>query len=242
MIEIHNKDFKKYSKARLEKIKIIESWKSLLESQFSQNYMKQLFDFLDLELKNGKTIFPEWENCFRAFNEIPFNKVKIIILGQDPYHGANQAHGLSFSVPKGVAVPPSLKNIYKELESDIGFVSPNHGNLSSWAKQGVLLLNSVLTVEEGLPASHRGKGWEQFTDFIVEELNKDKKPKVFILWGAYAQKKGKCIDEKKHLVLKSVHPSPLSSYRGFFNSKPFSKANDFLLLNKRAPIKWEISN
>lgn len=185
-----------------------------------------------------KTIYPLKENIFNAFQLTSFEKTKVIILGQDPYHGEGQAHGLSFSVQKGVKLPPSLKNIFKELESDIGISIPKDGDLSAWSKQGVLLLNTVLTVEKAKPASHQKKGWEEFSELVLKTLSDNKENLVFILWGTPAQKLSKFINADKHLVIKSVHPSPLSSYRGFFGSKPFSSANNYLKHNKISEIDW----
>mgnify|MGYP003574900914 CR=1 FL=1 len=218
-----------------------KSWLDLLEGEFTKPYMKELRKFLTEEAKNGKTIYPKSDDIFAALNLTPFDQVKVVILGQDPYHGPNQAHGLSFSVKPGVKIPPSLVNIYKELHDDLGVRIPKHGYLESWAKQGVLLLNNVLTVEDGKAGSHHMKGWEQFTDKIIEILNEKKENLVFILWGSPAQKKAKSVDEKKHFVLKSVHPSPLSSYRGFFGSKPFSQTNTFLKKKGIQEIQWEIA-
>lgn len=219
---------------------IESSWKEIIGSELNEPYMKNLFDFLDHEHKLGKTIYPEEENWFSALNETPLEKVKVVILGQDPYHGPNQAHGLAFSVKKGIKPPPSLVNIFKELHADTGCPIPNHGHLISWAKQGVLLLNTVLTVEASKAGSHHGRGWEKFTDKIIEKLN-EKENIVFILWGSPAQKKAKSVDHKKHLIIESVHPSPLSSYRGFFGSKPFSKANEYLKKNGIKEIDWKIT-
>ena len=211
------------------KIDLEPSWKQRLLPEFSKPYMLELREFLRKEKASGAAIYPPSRDIFAAFRETPFDKVRVVILGQDPYHGPGQAHGLSFSVPKGVPAPPSLVNIFKELETDIdGFVKPKHGNLLSWAHQGILLLNSVLTVEAGKAGSHQNRGWEIFTDCVIELLSNEREHLVFILWGSYAQKKGAKIDRKKHLVIESVHPSPLSSYRGFFGSKPFSKANQYL--------------
>lgn len=196
--------------------------------------------FLEKERAANKIIFPEPENIFRALALTPLSKVKVVILGQDPYHGAGQANGLCFSVNKGMKLPPSLKNIYKELESDCGISPVNHGDLSAWAKQGVLLLNSILTVEMGLAGSHRGKGWEGLTDDIIRYLSSQKRPIAFVLWGDYAQKKGIMIEESKHLVIRSPHPSPLSAYRGFFGSRPFSKINEFLIAHGQGPIDWRL--
>lgn len=202
--------------------------------------MQNLKAFLKQEYAKGKTIYPAKSEYFSAFNLTPLNQVKVVILGQDPYHGPHQAHGLCFSVRPGVKTPPSLINIYKELKDDLGIENQGHGFLESWARQGVLLLNSVMTVERGQAASHRNKGWETFTDRVVEVLNERKKPLVFILWGSYAQKKASFVDRNKHLVLEGPHPSPLSAHRGFFGCKHFSKANDFLMANEQAPIDWEL--
>lgn len=199
--------------------------------------MLALSDFLRQQKVQGKIIYPEGKNMFAALNAVPFDKVKVVIIGQDPYHGAGQAHGLSFSVPDGVALPPSLQNIYKELESDTG-IKRTQGNLSDWASQGVLLLNSVLSVEAGQAASHQGKGWEQFTDQIIRLLNAERQALVFLLWGSYAQKKGAVIDAHRHCILKSVHPSPLSVHRGFFGCKHFSRANAYLQQQGLSPIHW----
>lgn len=219
-------------------VKLDPSWLKRLESEFAASYMKDLRSYLNSELKSKKVIFPKGANYFEALNRTPFDKVKVVILGQDPYHGEGQAHGLSFSVPKGVRPPPSLMNIFKEIKNDLGRSPAVTEDLSSWADQGVLLLNSVLTVEMGKAASHQGRGWEKFTDRVIELLNKEKSGLVFILWGSYAQKKGALIDRKKHLVIESVHPSPLSSHRGFFGSKPFSKTNSYLVQQQKAEIQW----
>ncbi|MGE3611338.1 MAG: uracil-DNA glycosylase [Bacteriovoracaceae bacterium] len=219
---------------------ITSSWKNLLKNEFQQPYMKELFKFLENEKKSGKVIYPKEENWFASLNITPIENVKVVIIGQDPYHGPGQAHGLCFSVQKGIKIPPSLVNIFKELHDDVGVKIPNHGCLESWAKQGVLLLNTVLTVEDGKAGSHHQKGWENFTDKIIEILNA-KNNVVFILWGSPAQKKASSVDPKKHLVLSSVHPSPLSSYRGFFGSKPFSKTNEYLKKHELEEINWEIT-
>lgn len=216
------------------------SWKTLLREELGAPYMKELLGFLEQEDQSGKTIYPPRENIFEALNLTPFEKVKVVILGQDPYHGEGQAHGLCFSVKPEVKIPPSLVNIFKELKDDLGITPPTHGCLQSWARQGVLLLNNVLTVEDGKAGSHHNKGWEKFTDKIIELLNERKEHLVFILWGSPAQKKAKVVDEKKHLVLKSVHPSPLSVYRGFLGSKPFSQANAYLKKNGQEVIDWTI--
>lgn len=217
------------------------SWLAPLQTEFQQHYMQQLREFLLQEKRAGKVIYPEGEQIFAAMKAVDFNQVKVVILGQDPYHGEGQAHGLSFSVPKGVAVPPSLQNIYKELAADVAMAIPTHGNLQAWADQGVLLLNSVLTVEKGLAASHRGKGWERFTDAVIKQLNQQREHIVFLLWGSYAQKKGAQIDQRKHLVLTAPHPSPLSAYRGFFGCRHFSQANSYLQAKGYNPINWSIS-
>lgn len=219
-------------------IKLSDSWHSHLQSELKADYMKDLKSFLQKEYEAGKTIYPAAKNYLNALDLVDLKNVKVVILGQDPYHGPGQAHGLSFSVPEGVRFPPSLLNIFKELKADLGKEMPTSGNLERWAKQGVLLLNAVLTVEESKAAAHQGKGWEKFTDKIIEVVNRECDHVVFILWGAYAQKKGAIVDRKKHLVLESVHPSPLSSHRGFFGSKPFSKANTWLESQGVKPINW----
>ncbi len=226
----------------MSQIKLHQSWLNVLSGEFQKPYLKTLKAFLDGKKHQNKEVYPQRKDIFNALNSIPFEKVKVVILGQDPYHGQNQAHGLCFSVTKGVAVPPSLKNIFKELHQDIGFNIPNHGNLQAWANQGVLLLNSVLTVDQADAGSHQGKGWEIFTDKIISELNKKHEHIVYMLWGAYAQKKGCCIDSSKNLILKSVHPSPLSAYRGFFGCRHFSKCNNYLLTNNKTPVTWKIEN
>lgn len=216
-------------------------WQNHLECEFELDYMQRLSEFLSIEKAAGKVVYPIQENIFYALNITPLDSVRVVIIGQDPYHGQNQAHGLSFSVPEGVAIPPSLKNIYKEIVSDMGAVAPAHGNLIAWANQGVLLLNSVLTVVDGQPASHQNQGWEQFTDKVIETLNGEKESIVFMLWGAYAQKKGRSIDHQQHLVLSAPHPSPLSAYRGFFGCKHFSTANAYLRSKGQAEIEWQIA-
>ena len=221
-------------------IRIEESWKQKLVSEFQSDYMQKLRAFLKTEYQAGKKIFPRPSEYFAAFDFTPFDRVKVVILGQDPYHGVGQAHGLCFSVQAGVGLPPSLVNIYKELESDLGIPRPSQGNLQGWAEQGVLLLNSVLTVEMDRAASHQGQGWELFTDRVIQKIDAEKKNVVFILWGAYAQKKAGFVDPKKHLVIKSAHPSPLSSHRGFFGSKPFSKTNEYLARTGQTPIDWNL--
>ncbi|RYZ98214.1 MAG: uracil-DNA glycosylase [Sphingobacteriaceae bacterium] len=217
------------------------SWLQVLGDEFEQDYMVKLRQFLKEEKDAGHVVYPKNKDIFNAFNTTPFDKVKVVILGQDPYHGVNQAHGLSFSVQKGIAIPRSLINIYKELKTDIpGFSMPAHGNLQEWAEQGVLLLNATLTVQAGLAASHQKKGWEQFTDKVIKALSEKHKGLVFILWGSYAQSKIALIDTTKHHILKSVHPSPLSVERGFWGSKPFSKANELLVREGKKPIDWQI--
>ena len=221
-------------------IEMEPGWKAQLAGELELDYMLQLRNFLREEHKQGKTIYPKKSEYFAAFNLTPFDQVKVVLLGQDPYHGPDQAHGLCFSVQPGVRTPPSLKNIYKELVTDLDVHNSEHGYLKSWAEQGVLLLNSVLTVEKGEAASHKNKGWETFTDRVIEAVNKGERPVVFILWGNYAQKKGAFIDRKRHLVLEGPHPSPLSAHRGFFGCKHFSKANEFLVENQQAPIDWQL--
>jgi len=220
--------------------KLCPRWRSTFQEQMKEDYMKSLAAFLISQKKQGKLIYPKESQRLRAFELTPFDQVKVVILGQDPYHGEGQAHGLAFSVSPGVKPPPSLLNIYKELASDLGIKSPKHGNLESWAKQGVLLLNSVLSVQEAKPASHSKQGWEKLTDKIIQKLSDQKQELVFILWGRPAQKKGLLIDAKKHFILKSSHPSPLASYRGFFGSRHFSKTNDFLVQKNKAPIDWQL--
>jgi uracil-DNA glycosylase len=220
--------------------KLEKSWKELLGSELKKPYMIELRTFLVHEQESGKDIYPDSEDIFAALNHTPFDQVKVVILGQDPYHGPNQAHGLCFSVKAGVKIPPSLVNIFKELKDDLGVTPPTHGCLDSWAQQGVLLLNNVLTVENGKAGSHHLKGWEQFTDKIIEQLNEKKENLVFILWGNPAQKKAQKLDQKKHFIIKSVHPSPLSSYRGFFGSKPFSQTNTYLKSKELGPIDWTL--
>lgn len=216
------------------------SWLAALADEFQQDYMRELSAFLKEESNAGKVIYPPAKFIFNALDSTPINKVKIVILGQDPYHGPNQAHGLSFSVPQGVRPPPSLINIFKAIDNDLGITPPGHGCLQSWAEQGVLLLNSVLTVEHKQAGSHAAKGWERFTDKIVEALNQQREGLVFMLWGAYAQKKGAIIDSNKHLVLKAVHPSPLSAHRGFLTCGHFSKANDYLEKNNIEKVDWRV--
>lgn len=225
-------------------ITLHDSWKTPLTPELSSDYMSKLRNFLVKQKMDGKTIFPKGSEYFRALDLTPLDKVRVVILGQDPYHGPGQAHGLCFSVQPGVRPPPSLVNIYKELESDIGMQRPSHGFLESWAQQGVLLLNSVLTVQQAEAASHRGKGWEKFTDAIVRLIAEKEEPVVFLLWGNYAQKKAGFVQSVeqggKHLVLKAPHPSPLSAYNGFFGCKHFSKTNAFLEANGLPPIDWSL--
>jgi uracil-DNA glycosylase len=220
-------------------IAIEESWKTVLQDEFEQPYFKQVAAFVKDEKTAGKIIYPPGSQVFTAFNTTPFDEVKVVILGQDPYHGQGQAHGLSFSVAQGVAIPPSLQNIYKELKTDIpDFIIPTHGNLIEWAKQGVLLLNATLTVEKDKAGSHQGKGWEKFTDAVIQKLSKHKQHVVFLLWGKFAQSKASLIDHQKHLVLMAAHPSPFSAYNGFFGCKHFSKTNAYLVQHQQAPINW----
>lgn len=221
-------------------VKLEDSWKQALAGEFSAPYMAALKSFLLEEKQSGKVIFPRGADYFRALDLTPLGKVKVVILGQDPYHGDGQAHGLCFSVQPGVKIPPSLVNIYKEMREDLGIEPARHGFLEHWAKQGVLLLNSVLTVERSLAASHQGRGWEKFTDAVIARVNAQENPAVFMLWGSYAQKKAAFVDQKKHLVLKAPHPSPLSAHNGFFGSKHFSRANAFLEAQGMAPIDWRL--
>ena len=224
----------------IDRIQMEASWKTRLLQEFSQPYMQELGAFLRREAKAGKVIYPRGGDIFAAFNQTPFAKVKVVILGQDPYHGLKQAHGLCFSVPPGVEIPPSLANIFKELKTDLGIEPAGHGNLQSWAKQGVLLLNATLSVEGGKAGSHQNKGWERFTDAVIAELNRERKGLVFVLWGNYAQKKGAFIDSGKHLVLQGPHPSPLSAHRGFFGCKHFSQINKYLSAQGSSPINWRL--
>ncbi len=219
-------------------IKLTNSWLKPLKNEFELSYMKDLKSFLKDEYNQKKVIYPDKKNYFKALDLVDLKNVKVVILGQDPYHGPGQAHGLCFSVQDGIRFPPSLQNIFKELKNDLGITIPKTGNLERWGQQGVLLLNSVLTVEDGKAAAHQKKGWEIFTDKIIEVVNENCDHVVFILWGAYAQKKAAFVNRKKHLVLESVHPSPLSSHRGFFGSKPFSKTNVWLKSKGLKPIQW----
>ena len=217
------------------------SWKKVIGQEFEKPYMKNLRQFLVKEKQHNKIIYPKGQDIFKAFEMTPIDKVKVVIIGQDPYHGPNQAHGLCFSVLPNVLIPPSLQNIFKELNADLNIPPPKQGCLTAWAKQGVLLLNSVLTVEQGRAASHQGKGWEKFTDQVILELNNSPRPICFVLWGSYAQQKGQVIDTTKHLVIKSAHPSPLSANRGFLGSRPFSKINQFLEKTGQTPIDWRLA-
>lgn len=223
-----------------DEVRLHPSWLEPLRAEFAAPYMQSLKAFLLAEKEAGKHIYPAGGQWFRALDLTPLDKVRVVILGQDPYHGPGQAEGLCFSVPEGVRPPPSLVNIYKELQSDLGIPRPTHGHLSHWADQGVLLLNSVLTVRQGEAASHQGKGWEQFTDAVIRLVNDKADPVVFLLWGSYAQRKAAFVDGSRHLVLKSVHPSPLSAHGGFFGSGHFSKANRFLEERGLVPIDWAL--
>lgn len=218
---------------------IHNEWQEILQEEFQAPYYQQLRMFLKQEYEE-QMIYPVMQDIWQAFELTPYNDVKVLILGQDPYHGPNQAHGLSFSVQKGVKIPPSLRNIYKELEEDLGIKPANHGDLTSWAKQGIFLLNTVLTVRQGQAYSHRGKGWEMLTDAVIRALNNRKEPVIFLLWGNASIAKKALIDTKKHIVLTSPHPSPLSAHRGFFGSKPFSKINDALIDLGEEPIDWQL--
>ena len=221
-------------------VKIEEQWKKIMKDEFKQPYFLQLIQHIKTEKSQGKQIYPPGPLIFNAFNSTPFNQVKVVVLGQDPYHGHGQAHGLSFSVPAGVTPPPSLVNIFKELESDIGLRTPTHGNLATWARQGVLLLNASLTVRAAEPMSHSRIGWHNFTDSVIRKTSDLRKNVVFFLWGKFAQEKAILIDSAKHLVLKAPHPSPLSAHTGFFGCRHFSKANDYLASNGIDPIDWSI--
>jgi len=223
-------------------IELEPSWLAVLHDEFEKPYMIKLREFLKNEKQAGHKVYPKGSDIFNAFNTTPFDKVEVVILGQDPYHGEHQAHGLSFSVQKGIAIPRSLANIYKELSADIpGFVTPTHGNLTKWAEQGVLLLNATLTVKASSPGSHQKQGWETFTDTVIRKISEEKTGIVFILWGAYAQAKGELIDQTKHFIIKSPHPSPFSADRGFFGSKPFSKTNEILRKEGKKEIDWQIT-
>lgn len=221
-------------------IQLENSWLAQLAPEFEQAYMSDLRAFLQAEKQAGKRIFPAGQEIFNAFSYTPLERVKVVILGQDPYHGEGQAHGLCFSVKPGVKVPPSLQNIFKEIHSELGLPIPGHGHLTAWADQGVLLLNSVLSVECARAGSHQGKGWEIFTDRVIELINRECEAVVFMLWGSYAQRKGAIIDTVRHCVLKAPHPSPLSAYRGFFGCGHFQAANDYLDRHGKAPIDWRL--
>lgn len=218
---------------------ITKDWDKVLKDEYQKEYFKSLRKIIHTEY-DQKTIYPEYKNIFTAFNTTSYDNVKVVILGQDPYHGEGEAHGLSFSVQDGIKLPPSLKNIYKELYDDLNIINPNTGNLISWSKQGVLLLNAILTVEKDKPASHRNIGWEQFTDAVISKINEKDSPVVFILWGNFARSKKNLISNPKHLVIESPHPSPFSARNGFFGSKPFSKTNEFLIKNGLTPINWQL--
>ncbi len=223
-------------------IDLNDAWLDYLKPEFSKPYMRELKRFLSEQKAQKKVIYPPGKQIFNALNTTPFDKVKVVILGQDPYHGPGQAHGLCFSVLPGVAFPPSLLNIFKEIQQDLGHPIPSHGCLQSWAEQGVLLLNATLTVEQACAGAHQNKGWETFTDAVIEKLNTHRTGLVFLLWGSYAQKKGALIDTQKHLVLKSPHPSPLSAHRGFFGNGHFSKSNAWLQQQGLTPIDWALPN
>ncbi len=221
-------------------VKIEAGWKAQLTNEFEKPYFKQLINFVKYEYST-RTIYPPGRLIFNAFDKCPFDAVKVVIIGQDPYHGIGQAHGLCFSVNHGIAIPPSLKNIYKELHDDIGFTIPNSGNLEKWSSQGILMLNATLTVRANQAGSHQNKGWEQFTDAVIAKLSAEKEHLVFLLWGAYAQRKGSCIDKSKHLILRGAHPSPLAANKGgFFGGKYFSKTNAYLQEKGKTPIDWEL--
>lgn len=216
-------------------------WTPFLKAEFEKDYFKKLATFIHEEYET-KQIYPPKQNVFAAFENTDFPDVKVVILGQDPYHQPHQAHGMCFSVQKGVKIPPSLLNMYKELQNDLGYSIPKHGYLMPWAKQGVFLLNTILTVEDSKPLSHKGKGWEQFTDEVIKKLNKREKPMVFVLWGRNARDKRILITNKNHLILEAAHPSPLSAHAGFFGSRPYSKINEFLLKTNQEPIQWRIED
>jgi len=223
-----------------ERVKLAPSWKARIGDYLERPDMQALSAFLRAEKQAGKVIYPPGPDIFAAFEHTPFDQVRVVILGQDPYHGPNQAHGLCFSVRPGVQVPPSLQNIFKEIQRDLGIAPPDHGCLTPWADRGVLLLNAVLTVERGNANSHQGKGWEGFTDAAIDALNREREGIVFMLWGSYAQRKGQLIDARRHRVLKSVHPSPLSAHRGFLGCGHFSAANTYLEEHGQAPIDWSL--
>jgi uracil-DNA glycosylase len=230
-----------FSKPSPMKLTLPKSWQQVLAPEFEKPYFKTLEAFLTEERKTQK-IFPPEEEVFSAFTLTPYENVNVFLLGQDPYHDDHQAHGLCFSVRPKIKVPPSLVNMYKELQSDVGFKLPNHGYLVDWAKQGILMLNAVLTVRAHTPNSHKDKGWETFTDAVIQSVAAKKEPVIFVLWGAYAQKKKKLIDTNRHIIIESAHPSPLSARNGFFGSKPFSKINEALEENGKPPIRWQLEN
>lgn len=219
-------------------VQIEPGWKEALSNEWEKPYFNRLREFLKSEKEAGQRIYPPGKLIFNAFDTTPYDQVKVVIIGQDPYHGPGQAMGLSFSVPRGMAIPPSLRNIYKELHDDVGITSPSHGDLTQWAEQGVLMLNSILTVRAGQAGSHRGKGWEQFTSAAINVLNRDKEDLVFLLWGRYAQEKGAIIDTGRHKVLKAPHPSPLA--KGFNGCRHFSQTNDYLRIKGKEPIDWQV--
>jgi uracil-DNA glycosylase len=221
-----------------DRVRLEPGWKQVLASEFSSDYMMQLRAFLLAEKQQGKVVYPPGPQIFNAFEHTPFDQVKVVILGQDPYHGPGQAHGLCFSVPEGIPPPPSLINIFKEISRDCGTPMSRNGNLEHWADQGVLLLNATLTVVQGQAGAHQGKGWERFTDAVIDRLNRERDGLVFMLWGSYAQKKGALIDRQRHLVLTAPHPSPLSAHRGFIGCGHFSKANEYLRSHGKQPVSW----
>jgi uracil-DNA glycosylase len=221
-------------------VKIEPGWKKLLKQEFDKPYFQNIVLHIKTEKEQGKIIYPPGSFIFNAFNTTPVEKVKVVILGQDPYHGPRQAHGLSFSVQTGVPQPPSLMNIFKEMNSDLGLAIPQHGNLENWAKQGVLLLNASLTVRANEPMSHAKIGWAAFTDTVIKKIAEEKEHVVFILWGKFAQEKIALIDQSKHFIIKSAHPSPLSAHNGFFGSRPFSKTNEYLMKCGMDPIEWKV--
>lgn len=221
-------------------VKIEESWKKVLQSEFSKSYFENIVAFLKTEKAQNKIIYPPGSLIFNAFDKTPFTRLKVVLLGQDPYHGAGQAMGLSFSVPKGIRQPPSLINIFKELQDDVGVPIPATGDLTSWATQGVMLLNAALTVRAGEPNSHAKIGWHQFTDAVIKKVSDEKKGIVFLLWGSFAHQKQELIDQTKHYVLKAAHPSPYSADKGFFGCRHFSKTNNYLVQQKQDPINWAL--
>lgn len=221
-------------------VRLEQSWKDRIGEYLARPDMRALSDFLRAEKQAGKVIYPPGPEIFAAFDHTPFDAVRVVILGQDPYHGPNQAHGLCFSVRPGIPAPPSLQNIFKEIQRDLGFRAPDHGCLTPWADRGVLLLNATLTVQQGMAGSHQGKGWEGFTDAAIDALNREREGLVFMLWGSYAQKKGQLIDGRRHCILRSVHPSPLSAHRGFIGCGHFSAANQYLESRGGAPIDWSL--